>query len=55
MGLLDPKTSDGIFAFSPISSDFLGRVVFLLPWENQTIAGTTDHLGGIEIILHHLR
>lgn len=29
MGLLDPKTSDG-------------RVIFLLPWEGNTIAGTTD-------------
>ncbi|KAF2883149.1 hypothetical protein ILUMI_23017 [Ignelater luminosus] len=30
MGLLDPATSDG-------------RVIFLLPWQNKTIAGTTDH------------
>ncbi|TPX34902.1 glycerol-3-phosphate dehydrogenase [Synchytrium microbalum] len=29
MGLVDPATSDG-------------RVIFFLPWENQTIAGTTD-------------
>ena len=29
MGLLDPETSDG-------------RVIFFLPWENSTIAGTTD-------------
>ena len=29
MGLLDPSTSDG-------------RVIFFLPWENLTIAGTTD-------------
>uniref|UniRef100_A0A4W4HH46 glycerol-3-phosphate dehydrogenase n=1 Tax=Electrophorus electricus TaxID=8005 RepID=A0A4W4HH46_ELEEL len=29
MGLLDPATSDG-------------RVIFFLPWENVTIAGTTD-------------
>ena len=29
MGLLDPNTSDG-------------RVVFFLPWEGKTIAGTTD-------------
>lgn len=29
MGLLDPETSDG-------------RVIFLLPWQNSTIAGTTD-------------
>ncbi len=29
MGLLDPSTSDG-------------RVIFFLPWENSTIAGTTD-------------
>lgn len=30
VGLLDPATSDG-------------RVVFVLPWEGYTIAGTTDH------------
>lgn len=29
MGLLDPSTSDG-------------RVIFFLPWEGLTIAGTTD-------------
>jgi glycerol-3-phosphate dehydrogenase len=29
MGLLDPATSDG-------------RVIFFLPWEKATIAGTTD-------------
>ena len=29
MGLLDPATSDG-------------RVIFFLPWEKVTIAGTTD-------------
>lgn len=29
VGLLDPATSDG-------------RVVFVLPWEGQVIAGTTD-------------
>ena len=29
MGLLDPATSDG-------------RVIFFLPWEGRTIAGTTD-------------
>ena len=29
MGLLDPATSDG-------------RVIFFLPWQRQTIAGTTD-------------
>jgi len=29
MGLLDPATSDG-------------RVIFFLPWEHLTIAGTTD-------------
>jgi glycerol-3-phosphate dehydrogenase len=29
MGLIDPETSDG-------------RVIFLLPWLNHTIAGTTD-------------
>ncbi|XP_075264256.1 glycerol-3-phosphate dehydrogenase, mitochondrial-like isoform X2 [Convolutriloba macropyga] len=29
MGLLDPETSDG-------------RVIFFLPWQNHTIAGTTD-------------
>lgn len=29
MGLLDPSTSDG-------------RVIFFLPWQKYTIAGTTD-------------
>jgi len=29
MGLLDPNTSDG-------------RVIFFLPWQKLTIAGTTD-------------
>lgn len=29
MGLIDPSTSDG-------------RVIFFLPWEGHTIAGTTD-------------
>lgn len=29
MGLLDPATSDG-------------RVIFFLPWQKYTIAGTTD-------------
>jgi len=29
MGLIDPSTSDG-------------RVIFFLPWEGNTIAGTTD-------------
>lgn len=29
MGLLDPSTSDG-------------RVIFFLPWQGLTIAGTTD-------------
>ena len=29
MGLLDPATSDG-------------RVIFFLPWQGSTIAGTTD-------------
>lgn len=29
MGLLDPSTSDG-------------RVIFFLPWQRNTIAGTTD-------------
>lgn len=31
MGLLDPETSDG-------------RVIFFLPWQKATIAGTTDRL-----------
>ena len=30
MGLLDPATSDG-------------RVIFFLPWQNSTMAGTTDN------------
>ncbi|XP_033629601.1 glycerol-3-phosphate dehydrogenase, mitochondrial-like [Asterias rubens] len=30
MGLLDPATSDG-------------RVIFFLPWQNSTVAGTTDN------------
>ncbi|SPQ95768.1 Glycerol-3-phosphate dehydrogenase [Plasmodiophora brassicae] len=34
MGLLIPKTSDG-------------RVLFLLPWEGSTIAGTTDAASGV--------
>lgn len=29
MGLLDPSTSDG-------------RIIFFLPWQGNTIAGTTD-------------
>ena len=29
VGLLDPETSDG-------------RVIFFLPWEGKTVAGTTD-------------
>lgn len=29
MGLIDPSTSDG-------------RVMFFLPWEGRTLAGTTD-------------
>ncbi|CAK8675012.1 unnamed protein product [Clavelina lepadiformis] len=37
MGLLDPATSDG-------------RVIFFLPWENLTIAGTTDSPTGVT---HH--
>ena len=35
MGLLDPATSDG-------------RVVFFLPWEGSTIAGTTDTASRVE-------
>lgn len=31
MGLLDPSTSDG-------------RVIFFLPWQKFTLAGTTDNL-----------
>lgn len=34
MGLLDPATSDG-------------RVIFFLPWEGNTIAGTTDSPTGV--------
>lgn len=34
MGLIDPETSDG-------------RVIFLLPWMNHTIAGTTDTPCGV--------
>lgn len=52
-GLIIPKTKDG-------------RVLFLLPWMNKTLAGTTDHLEKItetphasrdevEYILEHLR
>lgn len=52
-GLLIPKTSDG-------------RVIFLLPWQGKTIAGTTDHAHEITLtpkaaseevdyILEHLR
>lgn len=35
MGLLDPATSDG-------------RVIFFLPWQNATIAGTTDIAAKVE-------
>lgn len=35
LGLLDPATSDG-------------RVIFFLPWQGSTIAGTTDRPGKIE-------
>lgn len=35
MGLLDPATSDG-------------RVIFFLPWEGNTIAGTTDSPADVE-------
>ncbi|KAK7035830.1 glycerol-3-phosphate dehydrogenase [Favolaschia claudopus] len=35
MGLLDPATSDG-------------RVIFFLPWEGNTIAGTTDSAAPVE-------
>ncbi len=35
MGLLDPATSDG-------------RVIFFLPWEGNTIAGTTDSPAPVE-------
>ena len=34
MGLIDPSTSDG-------------RVIFFLPWQGNTIAGTTDEPAGI--------
>lgn len=35
MGLLDPSTSDG-------------RVIFFLPWQGNTIAGTTDTAAQVE-------
>ena len=35
MGLLDPATSDG-------------RVIFFLPWQGNTIAGTTDAPAAVE-------
>lgn len=35
MGLLDPATSDG-------------RVIFFLPWQGNTIAGTTDAKASVE-------
>lgn len=35
MGLIDPSTSDG-------------RVIFFLPWQGNTIAGTTDSPSGID-------
>lgn len=35
MGLLDPATSDG-------------RVIFFLPWQGNTIAGTTDSPASVE-------
>jgi glycerol-3-phosphate dehydrogenase len=35
MGLLDPATSDG-------------RVIFFLPWQGNTIAGTTDAAANVE-------
>ena len=35
MGLLDPSTSDG-------------RVIFFLPWQGNTIAGTTDTPASVE-------
>ena len=38
MGLIDPETSDG-------------RVIFLLPWQNSTIAGTTDSPCEVKILL----
>ncbi|KAF8523298.1 FAD dependent oxidoreductase, partial [Hysterangium stoloniferum] len=36
MGLLDPSTSDG-------------RVIFFLPWQGNTIAGTTDTKASLEV------
>lgn len=36
MGLLDPATSDG-------------RVIFFLPWQGNTIAGTTDSKAQVEV------
>lgn len=36
MGLLDPATSDG-------------RVIFFLPWQGNTIAGTTDSPASVEV------
>src|ERR1700728_2111106 len=36
MGLLDPATSDG-------------RVIFFLPWQGNTIAGTTDSPAPLEV------
>ena len=36
MGLLDPATSDG-------------RVIFFLPWQGNTIAGTTDTKARVEM------
>jgi glycerol-3-phosphate dehydrogenase len=36
MGLLDPATSDG-------------RVIFFLPWQGNTIAGTTDSPAPVEV------
>lgn len=36
MGLLDPATSDG-------------RVIFFLPWQGNTIAGTTDSKAPVEV------
>jgi glycerol-3-phosphate dehydrogenase len=36
MGLLDPSTSDG-------------RVIFFLPWQGNTIAGTTDSPAPVEV------
>lgn len=42
MGLLDPATSDG-------------RVIFFLPWEGSTIAGTTGTLFIFLLYLNHTR